>query len=223
MRIRRKKHLEERIAAAQDILYLAPQDIHDINKAVADKRYFDFDKMFGENHSPVYMEIGCGKGGFASQVCQNDSGINYLAVELLSNIAVMAAENAKKKGITNARFFVCGADYLARYIPPNSLSRIYLNFSPPFPGLRYENRRLTKPALISRYGEFLHVGGEVWLKTDDKDFFEYSHKTLADGGFVVKDFSQNPPKDIEYPATEYETKFRKIGLPIYVLKAKKEN
>ena len=219
MRIRRKKHLEERIRAAEGILLTACQDIHNVKEAVEDKRYINFAELF-KRRAPVYMEIGCGKGGFACKVCAVNKDINYLAVELLSNIAVTGAERAKEEGINNLRFFVCGADYLARYVKPASLSRIYLNFSPPYPGLRYENRRLTKPALIADYAVFLKSGGEVFLKTDDRAFFEYSFGTLKAGGFAVNDVSAELPLK-EYPSTEYETKFRAQNIPVYALFAKK--
>ena len=148
MRIRRKKHLEERIRAAEGILLTACQDIHNVKEAVEDKRYIDFAELF-KRRAPVYMEIGCGKGGFACKVCAANKDINYLAVELLSNIAVTGAERAKEEGINNLRFVVCGADYLARYVKERSCSGINLNFSRPYRGFGYQNCGLTIPALFA--------------------------------------------------------------------------
>ena len=131
----------------------------------------------------------------------------------------MASDNAKKESVTNVKFFSCGAEYLPRYIKPKSIENIYLNFSPPFSGKRYENRRLTNPVLLNNYKEFLVDNGCIYQKTDDKDFFEYSFNQFKQCGYEVIDTS-NSENEIQIK-TEYEKKFRELGLPIYSLKAKK--
>ena len=221
MRIRRKRHLEERLKTLGDILISADLDIKDVRKAVKDKKYFEFSNMF-QNSRPVNLEIGCGKGGFITECAKRFPDENFLAVELLENIIVMAAERAKAEKLSNIKFFNCGADYLARYIAPGSLNKIFLNFSPPYSGLRYENRRLTKDSLICDYTEFLRDGGEVLQKTDDKDFFLYSIDGFRRHGFSVTDMTEyikyNPNENI---MTEYEKKFAERGISVFAFKAKK--
>ena len=221
MRIRRKKHLEERKNNVKDVLFVADYDIPNSNLAILDKRYFDFSKIFG-NDNQVCLEIGCGKGGFAVESAKQNLQKNYLAVELLDNIIVMACEKCKKEGVKNLRFFNCGAEYLPRYIKDKSISKIYLNFSPPFPGDRYENRRLTCDRLMGFYIQMLNDFGEIELKTDDKEFFEYSFSQMQKFGLktinLTKELSLNPCLSVP---TEYELKFRAQGLKIYYLKATK--
>lgn len=221
MRIRRKKHLAERLENVKEILYVAKRDVQNVKIANQDKCYLDFESIFG-NENPVNLEIGCGKAGFIIECAKRFPEENFLAVELLENIIVMGAEKVLNEGIKNVRFFNCGADYLPRYIMSNSIKRLYLNFSPPYPAGTYENRRLTKDTLINDYKEYLTEDGEVLQKTDDKDFFDYSFSQFAKFGFSVTDVSQeiNSGKrdNIE---TEYEKKFRKQNLPIYALVAKK--
>lgn len=219
MRIRKKKHLEERVKSAGEYLIVADYDILNSDLARRDKRYFNFFDMFG-NANPVELEVGCGKGGFICEKAIKNPDVNYIAVELLQNIAVMAAENVKNRGASNVRIFNCGADYLARYIPPSSLSAIYLNFSPPFSGKRYENRRLTKAALVNDYNDFLISGGIVYQKTDDKAFFDFSAETLKENGFTVEFICSDEKDNIK---TEYEKKFRALGMPIYALRAVKKD
>jgi tRNA (guanine-N7-)-methyltransferase len=195
--------------------------VQNVKIANQDKCYLDFTDIFG-NENPVNLEIGCGKAGFIIECAKKFPHENFLAVELLENIIVMGAEKVLKEGIKNVKFFNCGADYLPRYIMSNSIKRLFLNFSPPYPARTYENRRLTKDALIIDYKEYLTEDGEVLQKTDDKDFFDYSFNQFVKFGFAVDDVSQeiNSGKrdNIE---TEYERKFRKQNLPIYALVAKK--
>lgn len=224
MRIRRKKHLEERLSLVNNYVLVADRDIPNVNEAIKDKKYFDFVSLFG-NENPVEIEIGCGKGGFIVQKALNNPNVNYFAVELLSNIIVMAAENAKEKKLSNVKFFNSSAEYLPRYIPNNSINNLYLNFSPPFPPTSYESHRLTCDRRIVEYKKYLKTGGCVYQKTDDKPFCEYSFDKFVENGFEVYDVSNKINNgEIENVVTEYEKKFRDKGMPIYALIAiKKED
>ena len=221
MRIRRKKHLEERVANVSDILIIADRDIQNVNLAIKDKKYFDFEKMFG-NNNPVEIEVGCGKGGFIVQKAKQNPNVNFIAIELLQNIVVMACEYAKKEGLTNIRFFNSGAEYLPRYIRPESINNIYLNFSPPFPKIGSESHRLTSDNFVKAYKEFLVSGGKVFQKTDDKEFFDYSFNKFVEHGFTVEDVTEKiKSNEIDNIETEYEKMFKSKGIFANGLIAKK--
>lgn len=221
MRIRRKKHLEERLRQVKELMFVADRDIVNVVEAIKNKRYFNFKEMFG-NDNPVELEIGCGKGGFIIKKAIDNPNVNFIAVELLENIIVMAAEQAKNLGLNNVRFVNSGAEYLPRYIPDGSISNIYLNFSPPYPKDGYENRRLTSDRFVEAYSKFLYSGGYVYQKTDDKGFFDYSIGQFSKFGFEAKDVSELLASGkIDNVETEYEKKFRSLGMPIYALRAKK--
>ena len=221
MRIRRKKHLEERLSLVKDYLIVPDRDIVNVKEAVKDKKYFDYKSIFA-NDNPIELEIGCGKGGFIVQKAKENPNINFIAVELLENIIVMAAENAKENGLNNVRFVNSGAEYLPRYIKDESISNIYLNFSPPFPKDGYENRRLTSDRFVPSYKSYLKDGGNVYQKTDDYGLFIYSFSKFVEHGFMVKDVSVDIEKGlIDNVMTEYEKKFKSQGLKVYSLIATK--
>lgn len=222
MRIRRKKHLEERLSLVNDYVLVADRDIPNVNEAIKDKKYFDFVSLFG-NENPVELEIGCGKGGFIAEKALRNPNVNFFAVELLSNIIVMAAENSKEKGLTNVKFFNSSAEYLPRYIKEESIDNLYLNFSPPFPPTSYESHRLTCDRRVVEYKKYLKTGGCVFQKTDDKPFFDYSFERFVENGFEVVDVSAKiDAGEFENVQTEYERKFREKGMPIYALVAIKK-
>ncbi len=221
MRIRRKKHLKERLLGVSDYVIVPDRDIVNVKEAVKDKKYFDYVQMFG-NSNCVEMEIGCGKGGFIVQKAKENPNVNYIAVELLENIIVMAAEFAKNEGLKNIKFVNSGAEYLPRYIKEKSISNIYLNFSPPYPQNGYEARRLTCGRNILAYKSFLIDDGCVYQKTDDKPFFDYSFDKFIEYGFETIDQSQLIDEGkVHNIMTEYEKKFRSLGLNVYALVAKK--
>ncbi len=220
MRIRKKKHLDERLDKVSDIVITALRDIANIKVANEDKKYIEFFELFG-NENPVNLEVGCGKAGFITECAKQNVNENFFAVELLQNIIVMGAERVKKEQVKNVRFFNCGAEYLPRYIKPCSIKTLYLNFSPPYPAGTYENRRLTKDSLIEAYKDFLIANGTVRQKTDDKDFFDYSFNQFLKFGFEVEDISEKLNLGTIYNIeTEYEKKFRAKNMPVYGLIAK---
>ena len=148
MRMRKKKYLNERLDAVKGLILDTDRDERDFEKAIQIKEYFDFEEVFG-NSNPVRLEIGCGKGQFIYEIALKNPYINYLAVEKSSNVIVTACQ--KSAELPNVRFLKCGAEYLSKYIENDSIERIYLNFSCPFPKKAYASHRLTAPHFLKIY------------------------------------------------------------------------
>ncbi len=220
MRIRKKKHLEERLAAVADVLFISDLADRDFRTAVLTPEYLDLDAWFGRR-APLFLEIGCGKGGFAAEFARRNPDINLLAVEKNANVLVEACETAKREGLSNLRFLKCGAEYLPKYLPPQSVDRLFLNFSCPFPKARYASHRLTHPQFLTIYKTLCAPGAEIHQKTDNPSFFEFSLESFSHEGFRLKNISL----DLHHSGfegnieTEYERKFTAMGLPIYRLEA----
>lgn len=217
--MRKKKHLEERLAECNNLLQLFSDDSNYLT-AIEKKEYIDTKALFG-NDNPVVLEIGCGKGNFACELAKANPDINVLALEKCSNVLVIACEKAMKESIPNLRFLRIGAEFLEKYITPESIDRIYLNFSCPYPKNAYENRRLTNPRFLKSYKAILKSGAEIHQKTDNMHFFEYSIEQLTGFGFCLKNVSLDLHNS-EFEGnieTEYEQKFSSMGMPIYRLEA----
>ena len=220
MRMRRKKHLDERLdSVSEQIINLWVDKVQfDADEA---PKYLDFAALFG-NDNPVEMEIGCGKGGFICELAARHPEVNFLAVELYANVLVSACETAQKRGLTNIRFLSGNAEYLARFIPPHSIRRLYLNFSTPFPKKRQATHRLTHPHFLKMYRNILPEGAHVIQKTDGRVFFQYSLEQFSKTGYTLENISLDLHADgiEDNIVTEYERKFIEQGLPIYRVDAK---
>lgn len=216
MRIRRKKNLDKRLAGITDYIIPVDDTVKDARLVNENKDYIDLNNAFGKER-PLCIEIGCGKGGFITELAAHNPDKIYIAVEMMDNIVMMAAENAKSKRLFNVKFLNTGAQYLPRYFKESSAETIFLNFSPPYPQKSYECRRLTNDNFINVYNYLLASGGSIEQKTDDKDFFEYSVKKLSAAGFKVFDVTDDIAFEERNVQTEYEKKFLKNGLKIYKL------
>ena len=223
MRMRRKKNLEGRLTGCGDrIIYL---DRENKDFSVKDhKDMLDLKELFG-NDRPVELEIGCGKGQFIREIARRCPDVNFLAVEVSSNVLVEAAELTIAEGLDNVYFMRGNARYLDCFVPENSISRLYLNFSCPYPKNTYANNRLTHHDFLTIYDKLLTKEGEIWQKTDNMHFFEFSIEQLTAYGFGLKNVSL----DLHNSGfegnivTEYESRFVQQGLPIYRLEAYRRN
>ena len=220
MRMRKKKHLEERLEAVSDILFISDIEDRNFNTAINEKEYIDFKKWF-ENDNSIFLEIGCGKGKFALEFAKANPNINLLAVEKSGNVLVEACEKAKEENIANLRFIKAGAEYLEKYLKPESIDRIFLNFSCPFPKKAYASHRLTHSRFLEIYKRVMKKDAEIHQKTDNMHFFEFSIEHLSGSGFALKNVSLDLHKsDFEGNIeTEYEHRFSSLGQPIYRLEA----
>ncbi len=220
MRMRRKKNLNSRLENAQDYLISVHTEEKNVTLSKEIKNFLNTEEIFG-NHNPLFLEIGCGKGGFACEFARQNPNINLLAVEKTANIIVTAAETAQKTELKNLKFLNCPAEYLSSYIKENSVQRIFLNFSCPYPKKKYANHRLTAPRFLEIYKEILVHGGEIHQKTDNVGLFEFSIENLSKSGFLLQNISLNLHKsDFEGNImTEYEKRFTDLGQPIYRLEA----
>lgn len=218
--MRRKKHLDERLAAASDILHvLESREFYRLGKEEKTS-LFDLSRLFG-NDNPVEAEFGCGRGKFLLETAKRFPEKNFIGVEKLSNVIVGAAEKAKAAGLKNVVFLNLSAENADCFLPPHSVGRIYLNFSCPYPKNTYANRRLTAPRFLKIYKSLLQTGGEIWQKTDNMRFFEYSLESFTANGFAVKNVSLDLHNSdfAGNITTEYEEKFLLYGKPIYRLEA----
>ena len=220
MRMRYKKHLEERMAKVNDVLLHRECELF-YQLTEQEKNFIINPTDVFNNTNPIYLELGCGKGAFAIKSAKLHPERNYIALEKLSNVIIGGCEQAQKEGLKNLKFLNCRAENLLYYLPPKSVKEIILNFSCPFPKKTYANRRLTSKNYLEIYKKLLLPDGIIRQKTDDKNFFEYSIDSYIQNGFEPFDITENLGESQDGNiTTEYEEKFRALGKNIYFLKAK---
>ncbi len=219
MRMRRKKRLDERLDACKNLILEI--DINDMNLNKFEKKQrFNALEAFGDT-KPVHLEIGCGKGQFIIELASRHPEINFIAVEKTPNVIVTAVENAISCGITNVRFINCAAEYLEDYFDEGSIERLYLNFSCPFPKNRDSKHRLTHENYLKIYKKILKPTAEIFMKTDNSKFFEFTINSMSGFGYTLK----NVTFDLHNSGfegniiTEYEKRFSDMGMPIFRLEA----
>ena len=210
MRMRRKKHREERMESCSGLM------IKDIMEYKNDIR-----SVYGE-YKTLHIEIGCGKGGFISETARRNPDVNYIAFEKNLDVLVLAMEKVQELGLTNVRFVPGDAGVLGDMETKTKIQRIYINFCDPWPKSGHKKRRLTHENFLSIYKRLLEDGGEIHFKTDNRGLFEFSLNSFADFGLKLK----NITLDLHNSGfegnvmTEYEKLFSEKGQPIYRCEAR---
>ena len=211
MRIKKKKHGAERLEACGKIV------IKDLREEGNTSQ-----QLFG-NDNPIRIEIGCGKGDFIVGTAAKEPDVNFLAVEKVSDVLMLAAEKVKKSELSNIRVCCVDAKELAEIFPENSIDRIYLNFSDPWPKARHEKRRLTYRSFLSIYEKILKSDGAIYFKTDNRGLFDFSLEEFKEYGMTLDKltFDLHNSEYMEGNVmTEYEKRFSSMGVPINRVEAK---
>jgi tRNA (guanine-N7-)-methyltransferase len=176
-----------------------------------------------EKNQPLHVEIGTGKGQFIIGMAKKYPDINFIGMEIQEAAVAVAARKADEDvvDLPNLKFIYGDGAGVETYFSNGEVSKIYLNFSDPWPKTRHESRRLTYRSFLAGYRAVLPIEGQLEFKTDNRGLFEYSLYSFADFGmdFFKDGISLNLHADPELMAnnveTEYEQKFSEKGFPIY--------
>ena len=207
MRLRRIKNIEEKIKKYEGLIVFDCEN----NKG-------KWKKSFG-NDNPIYLEIGMGKGKFILKHAMTNPDINYIGCEISDSVIYKAAEKAE--GVSNLLMINKDASLLNDIFEEKEISKIFLNFSDPWPKSRHAKRRLTSESFLSIYKKLLGVDGIVEMKTDNRKLFEYSLTKFNEVGWVFEELSLDLHQDKEdIITTEYEDKFVGLGQVIYFVKVR---
>jgi tRNA (guanine-N7-)-methyltransferase len=181
-------------------------------------------EAFAEDQ-PLHIEVGTGKGRFITEMAKANPDINYMGIELYDSVIVAALDRLIEADLPNLKLLNVNAADLEKYFAKNDVSRVYLNFSDPWPKVRHEKRRLTYKDFLKLYEEIMVDGGEVHFKTDNQGLFEYSLMSFSQYGLSLKFLSLDLHKS-NYEGnimTEYEQKFSENGNRIYRCEVKYQN
>lgn len=184
-------------------------------------------EFFG-NDNPIYLEVGCGKGGFITENARRYPDINFVGLERQKSVVALAARKTEKT-LENLAILWENANNLDELFEVGEFQRLYLNFSDPWPKTRTAKRRLTYRDFLREYNRLMSDKGEIFFKTDNRSLFEFSLNEFCAEDWKLSNISLDlhNTKDLEILEnnimTEYEAKFSSQGMPIYRLEARKFN
>lgn len=170
------------------------------------------------NNNPLHVEIGMGKGQFIHTLATENPDINFLGIEMYSSVLYRALERRSRTELDNLYFLRFDARDLTEIFESGDISRIYLNFSDPWPKDRHAKRRLTSPNFLTMYDKVLIPSGYIQFKTDNRSLFDFSVESAKESGIWHIDELTYDLHHSEFLKgnimTEYESRFAAEGKPI---------
>ena len=104
MRMRKKKNCDARMERCSDIWIKEPE-----------KYKGKWAERFG-NDNPIHIEIGCGKGNFIVGMAKMYPDVNFIAIEKVEDVIVMAMEKTVAAELTNVLFMDMDAEKIEVFI-----------------------------------------------------------------------------------------------------------
>ncbi len=215
MRMRRKPWARPELAACDFFVDAPPEN------------YGHWAEKFSKQQ-PMHMELGCGKGGFLAQLAVLHPEINYLGVDIKSEVLVLAKRNVEKAcaeknlPVENVLLMSQQIECIEKtFAPTDTVEKLYINFCNPWSKPSDNKHRLTHPRQLEKYKTFLKKGSEVHFKTDDDGLFRDSIGYFEQCGFEIVYITY----DLHNSGwegnlmTEHEKMFSEQGIPIKKLTA----
>ena len=218
MRIRKKKWAEPELAVC-DFFVKNPEE-----------HAGKWSETFG-NELPLYLEIGCGKGGFAGQFAVKNPDKNIIAVDIKIDMLGVGRRNIveifKNEGktdadIKNLLLVNYNVEQIDKIITKDDkIQGMFINFCNPWPRPKHNKRRLTFPKKLEMYKNFLDENAEIRFKTDDDALFADSLEYFEPSGYeiIYKTYDLHNSDVADNIETEHEKMFSAEGIKIQYLRA----
>ena len=180
---------------------------------------------------PLFIELGCGKGGFLSQAALDHPEINFLGIDMISDVLGVARRRIERdfskacRPVSNLLLTSWDISRIDLILSPaDQTDRIFINFCNPWYKPKQYKKRLTHTRQLLKYREFLKDGGEIWFKTDDEELFAHSLRYFSEAGFTIEYQTPDLHQSGFTPnyRTEHEEMYAAQGVKIKFLIAKKQ-
>lgn len=170
----------------------------------------------------IEIEVGGGKGDFIIGISKLNPSINYLMIERVDSVSAVALKKIIANEIKNVKIIYNNFAIISKDIKSESINKIYLNFSDPWPKKRHYKRRLTSQDFLNEYHRILKKDGLIIFKTDQEPLYQFTKDSYNKKQFLlIKDYNPYITLEDNDVMTEYEKKFRSENKTIYRLIFKK--
>ena len=166
--------------------------------------------IFGDDR-PLWLEVGFGGGEHMVHMAARYPDIGIIGCEPFINGVAMLLGKIRAAGVTNVSVHPGDARDLMDVLPPDSISRAFLNYPDPWPKARHHRRRFVTPEHLIPLARVMKPGAEFRVATDIPDYMRQTLEEVPQAGFdLVVD---TPVAWDDWLSTRYELKALREGRP----------
>lgn len=174
--------------------------------------------FFG-NDNPIVLELGCGRGEYAVELARKYPEKNFIGVDIKGARMWRGAKSATEEGLKNIAFLRTRIEFINSFFAGGEVSEIWITFPDPQLSKNRIKKRLTAPAFLGFYCQFLAADGVVHLKTDSAHLHNYTLAVAAENSLPVFEacddiYGTGRADDILSIRTAYESRYLERGIPI---------
>ena len=160
---------------------------------------------------PLEVELGCGDASFLVEYARRNPAKNFIGVERLLGRLQKLDRKGRRARLKNLRGIRIESAYFLQYLlPPHAAAVLHVYFPDPWPKKKHRRHRLINelfPALARRA---LAPGGQVFLRTDDADYFQQMNEVFEAAKAFEKIATSAELAEI---VTDFERDFNVQGIP----------
>lgn len=158
----------------------------------------------------IQIEIGFGSGRHLLHQAKNNPEVQFIGIEIHSPSIEQLLKQLELQNITNVFVINYDARLFMEFIQSNSVEKIFVHF--PVPWEKKPHRRVYSKEFVNESLRVLMVDGTLELRTDSREYFDYSLELLTNlpNGKIVIDINKDLPV-----SSKYEDRWKKQGKNIY--------
>jgi tRNA (guanine-N7-)-methyltransferase len=169
----------------------------------------------------VWLEIGFGGSEHMIAQARANPDVGLIGCEPFEDGIVKALTAIDELGLTNVRIHGDDVRPVLRWLPPESLGRVFMLYPDPWPKKRHEKRRLFSAELLGLLARVTRAGAELRLATDSGDYARTALLSVVQHGAFQ--WHADSPADWrargpDWPQTRYEAKAVRDGRVSYYLR-----
>jgi len=179
--------------------------------------------FFGNKNS-IVVELACGRGEYSTGLGKIYNDRNFVGVDIKGNRIWVGSKKAKLEELDNVAFLRIQIDHLEKFFNPGEIDEIWVVFPDPRPKSSDEHRRLTSPKYLELYKKLIKPGGQIHIKTDNGDLFDYTleelekRKDVLELEYTRELYKSKYAQDHHEIKTKFEMQFSEQGYEIKYLK-----
>ncbi len=160
---------------------------------------------------PLEVELGCGDGSFLLNYAKQHPERNFIGVERLAGRIRKIDRKGRRTGLKNLRGVRIESSYFLEYLlPRQSAAALHIYFPDPWPKRKHWKHRFINERFPELAKRALAPGGIVYLRTDDKAYFEQMQSVFAASTSFR---AVQTPVEVSDLVTDFEEDFLKRGVP----------
>jgi len=166
-------------------------------------------KAFSVDQS-LEVELGSGDGTFLVDLAKSRLSHNFIGIERLLGRIRKMERKAHRAGLTNLRGVRIESSYFLEYLlPRHSVAALHIYFPDPWPKRKHRRHRLINEGFPQLAHRALTLGGTVYLRTDDRDYFQQMNSVFAATSLFRP---TETPDDLAALLTDFERDFQARGI-----------